>query len=242
MIKFFRKIRQNLLLENKTRKYFKYAVGEIVLVVIGILIALQINNWNNQRIENKQEISILKEILVNLKKDVINLNSKIGFNLNKEKANKEVMNHLKQKIPITDSLKLFYGTLNGRGNFEPITVAYENLKTRGVDIIKNDSLRIAISELYDFKYYYLTEDLRRDYEIIRELHENQVYLNIKTTYKDGFLFGEPHNLQDLQNNIYFHEVLTQAIIFYKYMNSIYQIGIKENEELQQQINKELNLN
>jgi len=53
MIKFFRKIRQNLLMENKTGKYFKYAIGEIVLVVIGILIALQINNWNENRLNNK---------------------------------------------------------------------------------------------------------------------------------------------------------------------------------------------
>ena len=48
MIKFFRKIRQNLLMENKTGKYLKYAIGEIILVVIGILIALQINNWNEK--------------------------------------------------------------------------------------------------------------------------------------------------------------------------------------------------
>ena len=57
MIKFFRKIRQQLLIENKTGKYFKYAIGEIVLVVIGILIALQINNWNEARKQNlKQSI------------------------------------------------------------------------------------------------------------------------------------------------------------------------------------------
>jgi len=49
MIKFFRKIRQNLLLENKTAMYFKYAIGEIILVVIGILIALRINNWNETK-------------------------------------------------------------------------------------------------------------------------------------------------------------------------------------------------
>ena len=49
MIKFFRKIRFSLLSENKTSKYFKYAFGEIILVVIGILIALQINNWNENR-------------------------------------------------------------------------------------------------------------------------------------------------------------------------------------------------
>lgn len=55
MIKFFRKIRQNLLSEGKTGKYLKYASGEIVLVVIGILIALQINNWNEQSNENIKE-------------------------------------------------------------------------------------------------------------------------------------------------------------------------------------------
>ena len=61
MIKFFRKIRQNLLSEGKTGKYFKYAIGEIVLVVIGILIALQINNWNESRkmkIEEKKMLQI----------------------------------------------------------------------------------------------------------------------------------------------------------------------------------------
>ena len=69
MIKFFRKIRQNLLMENKTGKpasrtgrYFKYAIGEIILVVIGILIALQINNWN----ENRKNQIALPFILLNL--------------------------------------------------------------------------------------------------------------------------------------------------------------------------------
>jgi len=56
MIKVFRKVRQNLIMENKTSKYFKYAIGEIVLVVIGILIALQINNWNDRRLLGESEI------------------------------------------------------------------------------------------------------------------------------------------------------------------------------------------
>jgi hypothetical protein len=58
MIKFFRKIRQNLLTQGKTGKYFKYAIGEIVLVVIGILIALGINNWNEHR-KNKESEKII---------------------------------------------------------------------------------------------------------------------------------------------------------------------------------------
>ncbi|MFD2587399.1 DUF6090 family protein [Croceitalea marina] len=62
MIKFFRKIRQKLLSENKFSKYLLYAVGEIILVVIGILIALQINNWNQKRIQQLEEQSIVKNI------------------------------------------------------------------------------------------------------------------------------------------------------------------------------------
>ena len=60
MIKFFRKIRQKLLTENKFSKYFLYTIGEIVLVVIGILIALWISTWNNQRTANYQTINLLK--------------------------------------------------------------------------------------------------------------------------------------------------------------------------------------
>jgi hypothetical protein len=73
MIKFFRKIRQNLLMENKTGKYFKYAIGEIVLVVIGILIALQINNWNQDRIEHKETKVLLSNLSLDIEENIKNL-------------------------------------------------------------------------------------------------------------------------------------------------------------------------
>jgi len=62
MIKFFRKIRFDLMEKNRTGKYLKYAIGEIVLVVIGILIALSINNWNEIRKQRLEEVQILKNI------------------------------------------------------------------------------------------------------------------------------------------------------------------------------------
>lgn len=69
MIKFFRKIRQNLLSEGKTGKYFKYAIGEIVLVVIGILLALQINNWNEDRKQDIEQKALLKKFSQDLLED-----------------------------------------------------------------------------------------------------------------------------------------------------------------------------
>ena len=70
MIKFFRKIRQNLLMENKTGKYFKYAIGEIILVVIGILIALQINNANEVAKQQKQQKIYETNLITELHSDL----------------------------------------------------------------------------------------------------------------------------------------------------------------------------
>ena len=78
MIKFFRKIRQNLLSEGKTGKYFKYAIGEIVLVVIGILIALYINTWNINRLEKKEITNYFKQIKTELKLDIAHYNNDIS--------------------------------------------------------------------------------------------------------------------------------------------------------------------
>ena len=69
MIKFFRKIRQNMIKENKVSKYMLYAIGEIVLVVVGILIALSINNWNESR-KQEQNLKIVYHLINNdLKKE-----------------------------------------------------------------------------------------------------------------------------------------------------------------------------
>ena len=77
MIKFFRHIRQRLLTENKFSKYLLYAIGEIFLVVVGILIALQINNWNELRKTHLQDLEFLNNLKVELSIDIAALTAKI---------------------------------------------------------------------------------------------------------------------------------------------------------------------
>ena len=93
MIKFFRHIRQRLLTENPPSgragnfsKYLLYAIGEIVLVVIGILIALQINNSNNTKLDNDREIKYLTNIKLDLAKYIESLEHNIDFRLKKTKG------------------------------------------------------------------------------------------------------------------------------------------------------------
>ncbi|MFT5762098.1 MAG: hypothetical protein ACI8WA_001222, partial [Polaribacter sp.] len=79
MIKFFRKIRYDLMEKNKTGKYLKYAIGEIILVVVGILIALQINNWNAEKKTAITELKILEVMQKNLNSDLRDIDINIQF-------------------------------------------------------------------------------------------------------------------------------------------------------------------
>ena len=84
MIKFFSKIRQKMLTESKFGKYLLYAIGEIILVVIGILIALGINNWNQERKNTSLRKSYLENLKVDLKKDIENLEQLNTINTSSE--------------------------------------------------------------------------------------------------------------------------------------------------------------
>ncbi len=149
MIKFFRKIRQSLIMENKPSRYFKYAIGEIVLVVIGILIALQINNWNQNRIQQNNELKFLKGIQSEFKlnKDYLTNTSK----LNNEalKTGKVIMNLINQdieklKLSNTDSLifKVFeYGGFEISEN-----TVLEVMQVGQLQNLQNEKLKSLILE------------------------------------------------------------------------------------------------
>jgi hypothetical protein len=131
MIKFFRKIRQNLLMENKTGKYFKYAIGEIVLVVIGILIALSINNWNENRKNRIAEADYYCRILDDFKLNEKLINETTILTTNKIKLCKELILDL-NKIPNDRSkiLNKFVVALR-QDVFVPSNIAFEDITSSG---------------------------------------------------------------------------------------------------------------
>jgi hypothetical protein len=153
MIKFFRKIRQNLLMENKTGTYFKYAIGEIVLVVIGILIALSINNWNETNKNEREQIVFLNNLKNDLKNDLIQLDQILKFQ--KEKLSK--VNELKdQLLSIKDFEKIEQLLVNltlDNDTYFPNTGSYTTTVSSGkIASLNPSSLRIAITNLYE-RYY-----------------------------------------------------------------------------------------
>ena len=139
-------------MENKTGKYFKYAIGEIVLVVIGILIALSINNWNEERKTRLLENSYNQSIKNDLKGD----HETIKYIINKTKlvieAHEVIMEQLKFFDTIKDSRPLFTLMLENTG-FPDLKVSdntIETLKNSGnIEIISSKSVRKAIQTYYD---------------------------------------------------------------------------------------------
>ena len=155
MIKFFRKIRQNLVMENKTGKpaspagrYFKYAIGEIILVVIGILIALSINNWNDARKNRNYEQEILYLINQNLKNDSIAL----SIELYKSRESNRLTGRLLEQISLgnyNDSINNWLGKIISFERFKSQSSAFEVLKSKGLDIISDSELQLELISYYD---------------------------------------------------------------------------------------------
>lgn len=153
MIKFFRNIRKKLIEQSKVRSYFFYAIGEILLVVIGILIALQVGTWNEQRKLDKQEKIYLTRLLQDNKNDIQTFESEIERLERNNQTTAKFCNLIKD-IGISDSLLVrsasdfvIYGSLYPR--FNPSLATFQDLSSTGnLGIIKDTGLRDSITSHY----------------------------------------------------------------------------------------------
>ena len=156
MIKFFRTIRQNLLNEGKTGKYFKYAIGEIVLVVIGILIALQINNWN-ESLKKKAEI---KNSLIALRNDLVQdtllIKEKLPFITQQYQLNESLRARVAKPNASLDTLiQIMRYEFNPNWSAQIVynSNAYNSLNQTGLIESLPDSLKATIKNFYNKKFF-----------------------------------------------------------------------------------------
>jgi competence protein ComGC len=144
MIKLFRNIRKNLLNEGKTSKYFKYAIGEIVLVVIGILIALQINNWNENRQERQQEQVLLKQLQSEFQSNLDQLDEKIELRNAMSEASMKLIDYMDHPEKRHQDSVIKYIAITQLGpTFDPIV---NDLVSSGrIQLLQNQTLKEKLS-------------------------------------------------------------------------------------------------
>lgn len=213
MLKFFRAIRQRLLSDNKFSKYFLYAIGEIILVVIGILIALQINTWNSARINQKKEINYLQEIRLNLVSDTLKIKDVIAFNILKEKAIIDCIEELANPNAAMNRVRAIGQRMNILGSYEifkPNNLGFQNLMSaQQLDLISNDSLRKMLLDFYSFDFSDNTQqrimDVTRNFvdytlpKIAVKEHFNSLYnvsLELQSVH-DVKIYNDPYIISNL---------------------------------------------
>tara|TARA_R110002073_G_scaffold4213_1_gene27977 strand:- start:117972 stop:118700 length:729 start_codon:yes stop_codon:yes gene_type:complete len=143
-------------MENKTSKYFKYAIGEIVLVVIGILIALQINNWNNNRIEALSEQTTLKSLQIDFKTNINNVNDAYNSFMEAYEASVSLLEIIKDdnSIDASEIEHLLDDIINKTKSLDIITGSLDEIfNTGSFNLIRDPNLRKQLSNWS----YYLTD-------------------------------------------------------------------------------------
>ncbi len=185
MIKFFRHIRQNLIMENKTGKYFKYAIGEIILVVIGILIALQINNWNENSKEQTKESNYLKNLQRDLNDQIVSIDNQIAYETKFINAASYLITYFN-----TNSSKnldsIFFSKLSDlhtRKTFIITDPTYTDLLSSGnINLIKKEKFKDQLIQYY--------QELERIEKVIQNNNTLLVDQQFASTFLDiGYYFS-----------------------------------------------------
>ena len=230
MIRFFKNIRQKLAAENKVMAYLRYAIGEILLVVIGILIALQINNWNEGR---KQSIAET-EFLEGVKKDLIQDKQYIELVLKLMEPKIETFDLLNDKEFLKNHNKnidtLFHNYFTTQRTFYPVTGSFQSaVAGNEINNYRNKDISALIIKLYNSIYSRVIDngkilDNRWDYLTKKYSHGRRTG-NFRVT--DNAKFSE------IMDDIYYHYLELQ------WYRGVLKDTLKEIDELIKKINDEI---
>ena len=266
MIKFFRRLRQSLVPKNKIGNYTLYAFGEIVLVMIGILLALQVNNWNNDRQRAKQE----RGLLIQLHSDLWSMKGDIEGDLSilKQgiKSHFKILEYLQTDAPYDKTLCFDFYWLSQDEYVYPVSTAYETVKSKGLDIIRNDSIRNHLQNGYDLVFPRISKqspfypDIEVFFSPFYQEHFSpnedssltftlEINEDLKVTYPYKRQLGEieelftigyvPIDYQSLKESPNFKMLMKQALKYRVYKVSRYLSALEIVEDLMQIIKKEL---
>jgi len=207
------------------------------LVVIGILIAIQLDDLNDRRKERDLEMKILQEIIQNIQTDFEDHNQNLQFMRNTVRASEVVLNHLENRLPYKDSLDGHFVWLAIIPDFYSLKSGYQLLTSKGVNLIGNDSLRQDISFLYDNTYPWIEDWFiflkGNSYRLLTENMVAKFYdLNPLDSYK-------PRNYKGLQDDEEFQSYVQFNMSYFQAFMTSYEERLKEVHLLEERIEKEI---
>lgn len=240
MIKFFRRIRQNLLSENRFSKYLLYAIGEILLVVIGILIALQINNSNEARKQRAQELHYLKNIKTDLKLNIAHLDNYIATREKAINSANTIIEHYEGK-PLEDLEAFNVHAINiyTWQKFTQINNTFQELVNSGnLALISNDSIKGTLLNMESLYNTMKNEEAHFRYDAEILLYEPQYMMmdmnplvqNYMYQVSDGAI-GERRKLSEKE----FGDMLNDTRQKNGFVMAVYEFTVMNNQFRQMKV-------
>ncbi len=221
-------------------KYFKYAIGEILLVMIGILLALEVNNWNENKKLKAEEIKLLKELRKDVAFSVAELDTVMVYNQKTVTYLKQIQRHLVNDLPYSKVLDTAFANLDlFHVPYLPKT-SYETLKVKGMDRLSNDSLKAKIINVYDFEFQRIIDDYGAwEWGFSQNTTQRMMVGYIRRSNEWGDETAKPNNYEALKSNAEFGNFLNVLITLRSdHINAI-QWARQRVHDLHLMLNKEL---
>ena len=233
MVKVFRSFRSKLLQDGSARKYVLYAIGEIFLVVVGILIALSINNWNNEKELRKAEKQIYQSILRRIKEDKSDIQGNVRYNnihmAQFQHANEIIETNNRARI---DTLKVILYKLFKYSNFSGSDNIYQNLLNSGdIKLLKNEDVVGELQELEEL-YIFMNRLEDNHWQSIMRFVGPGIVDNIHIS---SLKVERPDELYAFQTQ----NLLFAMMSIMSEKDSVYQLTIDQIDSIDLMINQEL---
>lgn len=206
--------------EGNLRKYLVYAIGEILLVMIGILLALQVNNWNEQKKERKKETKLLTQLVLDLRYNLDEIKGIYEDVLLRSTAKDSILNHLEDVERYSEELKMYLHEIQLPGIFNLANTTYKSIEAGGIDALSNDTLRAKITEMYEFNFRNVEERRKLEYDIITFRLKPIMLVHLipsrvsrihddRLMFKDVEVMNFPNDAKELTENGQFINVLSE---------------------------------
>jgi len=231
-------LRNNLGPEHRLFRVLTSGIGEVIMVMVGVLLALCVQNWNDDRKDTVKETKLLREMRENLNADLTDCRWNIDFNERALHANRNVLRHLEERTPYTDTMRIHYATLFGCTQLVANTSAFDNLKSIGFNLIRTDSLRKGITSLYSERYTYLRSmELDMDAPLMTDRMAAQIA--DKLILDSMWVSARPIDPEALMDDVGFKGTLRMNIFFRGFMIDQYRDAEGRILRLQEMIDTEL---
>ena len=214
---------------------YKFGFDTLV-VIVGVLIAFTLNDWNENRKLKDLESELLIDIRDNLFASKTNLSNTIVYNKKTMEYYQQILDHIKADLPYNIALDTAFSNISYWSDPQFTYTAYETLKSKGLDIIQNDSIKHTITQIYEQYFPFLMSEFNAEWEVYQSLvlpfvSKNILYINGET--------ARPNNFNELKTNNEFHNIMGLKMNMRKYLIQYTEEANNELNSLIAMIDQEL---